>query len=330
MSPWWLRPPAEESEAVLSKDDAAPKSGDTAAAPVVSPAPAKRPSDRPRPPRRRRRRPGRTAESRSGSKVSPKARLPGVVAEDERRLAVFCDLESIALANRESASEKFEIERVLVRLLDKGKIVVRKAYADWERHRDFKTSFHDSGFELIDIPQQFFSGKSAADIKMSVDAMEKCYSKQHLDTFVILSGAGEFSPLAAKLKENDKKVIGIGVKSDSAKLLIDACDEFLFYEDLALESGPTTTLVEGLDSQQAEAFTLMEEAIRALQRENKRVLWGSMVKQTMKRKHPSFNEAHYGYSAFSEMLEDAERRKIIELERDERSGSYIVTGFAGG
>jgi uncharacterized protein (TIGR00288 family) len=248
---------------------------------------------------------------------------------DERKIALFCDLENIALGVRDSESKKFDIHLVLERLLEKGKIIVKKAYADWERYSDFKREFHEAGVELINIPQRHYSGKNSADIKMAVDAMELSYSKEHLDTFVVLSGDSDFSPLVSKLKENNKYVIGLGVRNSSSNLLIDNCDEFVFYEDVWRDAQQAPKLA-GMGKKTSEAFRLMVESIQALMRENKDVLWGSMIKQTMQRKRPSFSEGYYGYSTFSELLEDAERRKIIKLKKDQRSGTYIVTGFAGG
>jgi uncharacterized protein (TIGR00288 family) len=248
---------------------------------------------------------------------------------DERKIAMFCDLENIALGVRDSEVGKFDIELILERLLEKGKIIVKKAYADWERYSEYKRPFHESAIELIDIPQKYYSGKNSADIKMVVDAMDLSYSKEHLDTFVILSGDSDFSPLVSKLKENNKYVIGVGVKNSSSALLIDNCDEFLYYEDVwrDTQKGPK---LDGLNKKTAEAFSLMIDAIQALLRENKDVLWGSMIKQTMQRKKPSFNEGYYGYASFSELMEDAERKNVIRLKKDQRSGTYVVTGFAKG
>jgi uncharacterized protein (TIGR00288 family) len=246
---------------------------------------------------------------------------------DERKIAMFCDFENIALGVRDSEIGKFDINLILERLLEKGKIIVKKAYADWERYSDYKRPFHEAAIELIDIPQKYYSGKNSADIKMVVDAMDLSYSKEHLDTFVILSGDSDFSPLVSKLKENNKYVIGVGVKNSSSNLLIDNCDEFIYYEDVwrDTQKGPK---LDGLNKKTAEVFSLLIESIQALLRDNKEVLWGSMIKQTMQRKKPSFNEGYYGYSTFSELLEDAERKSIIKLKKDQRSGTYIVTGFA--
>jgi uncharacterized protein (TIGR00288 family) len=247
---------------------------------------------------------------------------------DERKIAMFCDLENIALGVRDSDVQKFDIQLILERLLEKGKIIVKKAYADWTRYSEYKRPFHEAAIEMIDIPQKRYSGKNSADIKMVVDAMDLSYSKEHLDTFAILSGDSDFSPLVSKLKENNKYVIGVGVKNSSSNLLIDNCDEFLYYEDVwrGVKEAPK---VSGMNQKEAEAFTLMIDAIQALQRENKDVLWGSMIKQTMQRKKPSFSEGYYGYSSFSDMLEAAEQQKLVKLKKDQRSGTYIVTGFAG-
>jgi uncharacterized protein (TIGR00288 family) len=245
---------------------------------------------------------------------------------EERKIALFCDLENVALGARDSGS-KFDIQLVLERLLEKGKIIVKKAYADWQRYSDYKRPFHEAGIELIDIPLRSYSGKNSADIKMVVDAMDLSYSKEHLDTFALLSGDSDFSPLVSKLKENNKYVIAVGLKESSSNLLIDNCDEFIYYEDISRDVERIPRL-DGLPKKEKELFELLVDSILALTRENKDVLWGSMIKQTMQRKKPSFNEGYYGYSTFSELLEDAKKKNIVEIEKDKRSGSYIVTGFA--
>ncbi len=251
----------------------------------------------------------------------------GQSINDERKIAMFCDFENIALGVRDSEIAKLEISLILARLLEKGKIIVKKAYADWERYSEYKKPFHEAAIELIDIPQKYYSGKNSADIKMVVDAMDLCYSKEHLDTFVLVSGDSDFSPLVSKLKENNKYVIGVGVKNSSSSLLIDNCDEFIYYEDIWRDIQRAARL-DNLSPKDAEVFGLLLDAMFALIRENKGVLWGSMLKQTMQRKRPSFNEGYYGYNTFSELLEDGERKNIIRLKRDQRSGNYIVTGFA--
>jgi len=246
---------------------------------------------------------------------------------EERKIALFCDLENIALGVRDSEVKRFDIQHVLERLLEKGKIIVKRAYADWERYSEFKVAFHEAAIELIDIPQRRYTGKNSADIKMVVDAMDLCYAKEHLDTFVVLSGDSDFSPLVSKLKENNKYVIGIGVKNSSSNLLVDNCDEFIYYEDVWRDRVKAPELT-GLTKKKAEVFSLLTDSVLALQRENKDVLWGSLIKQTMQRKKPSFNEGYFGYSTFTELLQDAERHKIVKLKKDQRSGTLVVTGFA--
>jgi uncharacterized protein (TIGR00288 family) len=246
---------------------------------------------------------------------------------DERKIALFCDLENVALGVRDSDIKKFDITLVLERLLEKGKVIVKRAYCDWERYSEYKRAFHESAIEMLDIPQKYYSGKNSADIKMVVDALDLCYAKEHLDTFVLLSGDSDFSPLVSKLRENDKYVIGMGVKNSSSALLVDNCDEFIYYEDIWRDR-QRAPQVAGMNKKATEAFSLMTDAIQALLRENKDVLWGSMIKQTMQRKKPSFNEGYYGFGSFSELLEDAEKRGILKLKKDQRSGSYVVTGFA--
>lgn len=245
---------------------------------------------------------------------------------DERKIGLFCDLENIALGVRNSETKKFDINLVIERLLEKGKIIVKKAYADWERYSEFKRAFHEAAIELIDIPQKHYSGKNSADIKMVVDAMDLCFSKDHLDTFVILSGDSDFSPLVSKLKENNKYVIGVGVKGSTSGHLIDNCDEFIYYEDVWRDMQRTPRL-DHLSAKEGEVFGLLIDAILALLRENKSILWGSMIKQTMKRKRPSFSEGYYGYNAFRDLLQDAHEKDVILLKRDKNSGNYVVTGF---
>ncbi|MEK7337866.1 MAG: NYN domain-containing protein, partial [candidate division NC10 bacterium] len=208
----------------------------------------------------------------------------------------------------------------------KGKIMVKRAYADWERYLEYKRPFHEAAIELIDIPQKKYSGKNSADIRLVVDAMDLAHGKEHLDTFVIVSGDSDFSPLVSKLRENDKYVIGMGVKNSSSELLVDNCDEFIYYEDL-LRATKKAVPIQNLPEKRTEVFAMVTDAIRALQRENKEVLWGSMIKQTMKRKRPDFDEGYYGYSTFSKLLEDAAKQGILELKKDQRSGTYIITGF---
>ena len=219
----------------------------------------------------------------------------------ERKLALFIDFENIARGVKEAQYKQFEIKLVLERLLEKGKIIVRRAYADWNRFTEYKRPFHEWAIELIDVPQSRYSGKN--------------------------SGDSDFSPLVSKLRENDRYVIGLGVKSSSSDLLVGNCDEFIFYEDLIRET-KKTNLLRGMPEKKAEAMQQLIDAVEALMRENKETLWGSMVKQTMIRKNPAFNESYYGFATFSKLLEEAAKQKIVNLERDEKSGTYIITALS--
>ena len=246
--------------------------------------------------------------------------------QDEQRLALFIDFENIAIGVRDAHYRKFDINLVLERLLDKGKLLSKKAYADWSRYSDYKRSFHEAAIELIEVPQKSVGGKNSADIRLVVDAMDMSFQKEHINCFVICSGDSDFSPLVSKLKENNKYVIGLGVKNSTSELLIENCDEFIFYEDLVrVQQRPMPVLAGGaLPEKLQDCFNLLVDSVSALQRENKEVLWGSMVKETMKRKKPSFNETYYGFRSFSHLLEDAQRRGVVSLRRDQKSGSYIV------
>jgi uncharacterized protein (TIGR00288 family) len=246
---------------------------------------------------------------------------------DEPRLALFIDFENIALGAAQAKLEDFEIHRVLERLVEKGKIVVKRAYADWTAYKKFKQSLHEAGIELIDIPQRRYSGKNSADIKMVVDAMDLCNSKEHINFFVLASGDSDFAPLVSKLKENNKTVIGLGLRSSTSELLSSNCDEFIFYDDLVNQ--PTTSKAAGklsnLPKKKHKAFEMVLDAMEALRREDKEVLWSSMVKQTIKRKQPSFSEGAYGYSSFSELVEDGAGMGLFNIRKDDKSGSYIIT-----
>jgi uncharacterized protein (TIGR00288 family) len=254
---------------------------------------------------------------------------------EARSLAVFCDFENVALGVREAKYAQFDMEKVLERLLAKGSIVVKKAYCDWDRYKEFKTAMHSASFELIEIPHVRQSGKNSADIRMVVDALDLCYTKQHVDTFVIVSGDSDFSPLVSKLRENAKLVIGVGVKNSSSDLLISNCDEFIYYDDLVRadeqkrraskkrkEAAPSG---HGHDKKQ-EAYDLLLGTLEALiaERGADEKIWGSMVKQALKRRNPGFNETYYGYRAFSDLLEEAGEKGLIKLEPDEKSGGYIL------
>jgi uncharacterized protein (TIGR00288 family) len=247
---------------------------------------------------------------------------------DEKSIAVFIDFENVAMGVRESKYGNFDIDLVLKRLVEKGKLLVKRAYSDWHRYSDFKRAFHQAAIELIDVPQTRYSGKNSADIRMVVDAMDMAYQKEHIDTFVIVSGDSDFSPLVSKLRENGRYVIGIGVKQSSSDLLINNCDEFIFYEDLVRPTAAIPVVdpqLHQLSPKKTEAIRLVLESFQALQREGKEVIYGSMIKQTLIRKLPSFNETYFGYPTFSRLLEDAAENQLLKLQKDQRSGGYIVT-----
>ncbi len=243
---------------------------------------------------------------------------------DELRLAFFLDFDNIAIGVRDAKYKRFEISLVLERLLEKGRVLVKRAYADWEHYKEYRRDFHEAGLELIEIPERKYTGKNSADIRMVVDAIDLCYSKEHINTFAIASGDSDFSPLVLKLRENGKEVIGLGVKNSTSNLLVENCDEFIFYEDL-VRAKTTGRKLENLPQKTAEVFELLLDGLVALEREGKETLWASMLKETLKRKKPSFNEGYYGYSTFSKLLEDAEKHKLVKLEKDRRSGSYVIT-----
>jgi uncharacterized protein (TIGR00288 family) len=264
---------------------------------------------------------------------------------DTRNLAVFCDFENIALGVRDAKYEKFDIGRVLEKLLLKGSIVVKKAYCDWDRYKEFKSAMHAAAFELIEIPHRGQSGKNSADIRMVVDALDLCYTKGHVDTFVVVSGDSDFSPLVSKLRENAKTVIGVGVKNSTSDLLISNCDEFIFYDDLvrstekqarakakqksAQPKAKKTEAGVQEDKKQA-ALDLVLETVADLfeERGEEEKVWGSMVKQALKRRKPGFNETYHGFRTFGKLLEEAQERKLLEMEHDEKSGGYIIKSYA--
>jgi len=245
-------------------------------------------------------------------------------ATEERGLAVFIDFENLAIGFKKT-KERFDMKRVLARLVEKGKIIVKRSYADWSRYSEYRRELHELGIELIEMPGREMTGKNSADIRLVVDAIDLAYSKQHIDTFVIVSGDSDFSPLVSKLKENGKHVIGLGVRESTSNLLRDNCDEFIYYEDLR----PATTeqFIARLPEDKRKVFTLLLDSVAALIRENKPVIYASMVKDTMKRKDPSFDESYYGYRMFTELLEDAEDQGLLMLYRDGRSGTYVVSGL---
>jgi uncharacterized protein (TIGR00288 family) len=260
-------------------------------------------------------------------------------------LAVFCDFENVALGVREAKYAQFDISKVLERLLLKGSIVVKKAYCDWDRYKEFKAPMHQASFELIEIPHVRQSGKNSADIRMVVDALDLCYTKAHVDTFVVVSGDSDFSPLVSKLRENDKTVIGVGVKKSTSDLLVAACDEFIYYDDLVREKKPRAPARKPkekaaaaatssaappsapAEDKQQEAIDLAIATIEALaaERGEDESVWGSMVKQALKRRKPGFNESYYGFRSFNQLLEEARTRGLVELERDAKSGGYVIS-----
>ena len=260
-----------------------------------------------------------------------------------RNMALFCDFENVALGVRDAKYAAFNIQKVLERLLLKGNIVVKKAYCDWDRYKEFKAPMHEAAFELIEIPHVRQSGKNSADIRMVVDALDLCYTKSHVDTFVIISGDSDFSPLVSKLRENNKLVIGVGVKQSTSDLLTSNCDEFIFYDDLVRVSdrqrqakkkktnqkGAETGAAKSEEQKKQEALDLMLATVEDLfaERGEEEKVWGSMVKQALKRRKPGFNESYHGFRTFGKLLETAQERGLLELSFDEKSGGYIIKGY---
>jgi uncharacterized protein (TIGR00288 family) len=263
---------------------------------------------------------------------------------DTQNMAVFCDFENVALGVKDAKYAAFDIGRVLERLLLKGDIVVKKAYCDWARYKDFKAPMHEAAFELIEIPHVRQSGKNSADIRMVVDALDLCYTKAHIDTFVIVSGDSDFSPLVSKLRENNKTVIGVGVKNSTSDLLTANCHEFIYYDDLIRDSekqlqakrkrstgkSRAKPKPDSAEALKQEAFDLVIEVTDDLfkERGEEDKVWASMVKQTLKRRKPGFSESYHGFRSFGQLLEEAEAHKLLELEHDEKSGGYIIKSLA--
>ena len=264
-----------------------------------------------------------------------------------RSMALFCDFENVALGVRDANFDKFDIKPVLERLLLKGTIIVKKAYCDWERYKEFKAAMHEASFELIEIPHVRQSGKNSADIRMVVDALDLCYTKPHVDTFVLISGDSDFSPLVSKLRENNKTVVGLGVKESTSDLFISNCDEFIYYDDLVREKEkktrsrkkpepraatekPEKSRKKSSEEKVEEALDLVLETVEALFAERggeQEKIWGSMVKQALKRRRPGFNETYYGFSSFSKLLDEAAARGLLAMEPDEKSGGVIIRSF---
>ena len=248
--------------------------------------------------------------------------------DGERTLAVFIDFENLALGFA-GKRDRFQIEKVLERLVEKGKIVTKKAYADWSRFGIYAQSLHEAAIELIEIPKRSITGKNSADIRLVVDAVDFAYAKDHIDTFVIVSGDSDFSPLVSKLKELGKHVIGLGLVDATSNLLRDNCDEFIYYEDLDRPQSLGFNDAPFMPEAKRKVFGLLLESLMALRRENKETIFSSMAKDTMKRKRPSFNEEYHGYRTFSELLEDAAKSGLIEVEKHKGSGTYVITRFGG-
>jgi uncharacterized protein (TIGR00288 family) len=252
---------------------------------------------------------------------------------DELLIAVFVDYENLAIGVRDMKTE-LKLDLVLKRLLEKGRIVYKRAYGDWNAYAGAVRELHALGISMMEMPRGRHSGKNSADIHMVVDALDLCYAKEHIDAFALLSGDSDFSPLVSKLKENDKRVIGCGVKNSTSDLLIASCDEFIYYDDLVRASQKATpvkkkaTTTGAKPTKKEEALERLVEIVSSLARDYDTV-WGSMVKQTIRRVYPGFNEDYYGYPSFDALLEDARDQGLIELDYDERRGNYVVSPGKG-
>ena len=274
--------------------------------------------------------------------------------DDAPNLAIFCDFENVAIGARDARYKDFDIDLVLERLLDKGNVVVKRAYADWDKFQSAKRPMHEAAFEMIEIPHVSYSGKNSADIRLVVDALDLSYTKKHIHVFVIISGDSDFSPLVSKLRENNKQVIGVGVKAATSGLLIDNCDEYIFYDDLVRTkrkdtkrkgkprkggggkgkpdaekpaAAPDKETVADETGAKEDALELVLDTVDALFLDRDENLFGSLVKQTIKRKKPQFSESFFGYRSFNDLLEDAQERGLLEMKKDEKSGGYIILGF---
>ncbi len=251
--------------------------------------------------------------------------------ERETNLALFIDFDNVALGARD-AGQRFDIKLLIQRILEKGKIIVKKAYADWHYYKEYMSPLHEAAIELIEIPMPKISGKNSADIKLVVDAMDLCFSKDHIDTFVIVSGDSDFSPLVSKLRENNKKVIGIGMKNSSSRLLIGNCDEFIFYDDIIRQrAGRLSRSGIKVPNEKRDLLDFLIKTVQNLLMESRGVLYSSLIKDTMTRKQPDFNERAYGYSTFGELLEEARELGLLDVERDAAAGgTWVVRGLGEG
>ncbi|MSR73984.1 MAG: NYN domain-containing protein [Planctomycetes bacterium] len=249
-------------------------------------------------------------------------------APREKRLALFIDYDNLAVGMKNSSHKRFQIDLILDRVLEKGKILVKRAYADWSAYREGKSELHEAAVELVEIPRKRVGGKNSADIRMVVDALDLAFSRTYIDSFVLVTGDSDFSPLVTKLREHDREVIGIGMKAATSRLLIENCDEFIFYEDLLRRTASEVSMKgrSDLSKPQKEAFDLVVDVARALLREGRDTVWAGMIKQTIRRKNPSFDESYHDYGSFSELLLDMEAKGILELQKDNKSGSLVVTG----
>lgn len=254
--------------------------------------------------------------------------------DDAHALAVFIDFENLALGikpqgngRRKRKPEALDMRKVLERLVEKGKIVSKRAYADWSRYAEYRSPLHELGIELTEIPERGMTGKNSADIRLVVDAMELSYAKEHIDTFVIVSGDSDFTPLVLRLKENGKSVLGVGMRDSTSDLLAQNCDEFIYYEDIGAQKAESPAIGELVPRKKRPAFKLLFDTIEGLQRENVEAMHSSLVKDTMRRKQPQFSENTYGYRSFNQLLEEAQSLGFITLRRDTRSGTYVVEGF---
>lgn len=281
--------------------------------------------------------------------------------QPESNLAVFCDYENLAIGARDGRLGAFDINMALERMLDKGRVLIKRAYSDWKRYSDARRPMHEAGFELIEVPHVSYSGKNSADIHMVVDALDLCYTRPHIDIIVIMSGDSDFSPLVRKLRENNKRVVGLGVKNATSDLLVENCDEFIYYDDLvrrrgkkdAAKSARGATKAKAPAKPQAkadatdkpakdvaadkapatktgdvaDAMEIVLDTVESLFSDREGDLRGSHLKQTIKRKRPNFDEAYYGFRTFSALLEEAAKRKLLEIEKPEKGGGYVVVGF---
>ena len=306
MSPWWLRPPAEEEPASKKKPQK-PATGTKEKKPAEEQN--RKPAAKPSRPERSK---GGSRRRSSSGKGRPKPTGPP-------RIAIFYDVEG--------SGEDLDLEVMLQRVAERGEIIARRAYGDWQRFSDLKDAVATTGFEIVDLPRTL-KGKSSADINLAIDAVELCFSKEPCEIYVVVSTDGAFHPLVAKLRESKALVIGIGARDAVSPDLADNCDEYLYLDELAKPEPPIPAMVE-IDEAKQPVFTRLVETFKNLEQQNEGVIWGSMLKQEMRRQDPEFDPTKLGYGSFSDFLEDAERHEIIQLERDDRSGVYYVAGIAG-